>query len=92
MDRVSKGKPSSLLGLIISDDVKKFYNIDTWCLSYKKSLSLTMGSIQEACRLTCTFLVRLGRYVTDKHFNLFGLFVIEEDETKWAKVPVTDKP
>ncbi len=30
MERVSKGKPSSLLGLIVSDEVKKFYNIDTW--------------------------------------------------------------
>jgi hypothetical protein len=24
------GKPSSLLGFVISDEVKKFYNIDTW--------------------------------------------------------------
>ncbi len=30
LERVSKGKPSSLLGLIISDKGKKFYNIDTW--------------------------------------------------------------
>jgi hypothetical protein len=28
--RVSKGKPSSLLGFVISDEGKKFYNIDTW--------------------------------------------------------------
>ncbi len=26
---VSKDKPSSLLGLVISDEGKKFYNIDT---------------------------------------------------------------
>ena len=30
LERVSKGKPSSLLGLIISEEGKKFYNIDTW--------------------------------------------------------------
>jgi hypothetical protein len=29
LERVTKGKPSSLLGLIISDEGKKFYNIDT---------------------------------------------------------------
>jgi hypothetical protein len=28
-ERVSKGKPSSLFGLFISDEGKKFYNIDT---------------------------------------------------------------
>jgi hypothetical protein len=31
LERVSKGKPSSLLGLTISDEGKKFYNIDTRC-------------------------------------------------------------
>jgi hypothetical protein len=30
LERVSKEKPSSLLGLIISDEGKKIYNIDTW--------------------------------------------------------------
>jgi hypothetical protein len=30
LERVSKGKPSRLLGLIISDEGKKFCNIDTW--------------------------------------------------------------
>jgi hypothetical protein len=29
LERVSKGKPSSLLGLVISDKGKQFYNIDT---------------------------------------------------------------
>jgi hypothetical protein len=24
-------KPSSLLGLVVSEEGKKFYNIDTWC-------------------------------------------------------------
>jgi hypothetical protein len=28
LERVSNGKPSSLLGLIVSDEGKKFYNID----------------------------------------------------------------
>jgi hypothetical protein len=28
LERVSKGKPSSLLGLVISDEGKKFYNVD----------------------------------------------------------------
>jgi hypothetical protein len=28
-ERVSKGKPSSLLGLAVSDEGKKFYNSDT---------------------------------------------------------------
>jgi len=30
LERVTKGKPSSLLGLVISDEGKKFYNIGTW--------------------------------------------------------------
>jgi hypothetical protein len=30
LERVIKGKPSSLLGHVISDEGKKFYNIDTW--------------------------------------------------------------
>jgi hypothetical protein len=30
MERVSKGKPFSLLGHVISDEGKKFFNIDTW--------------------------------------------------------------
>ncbi len=30
MERVSKDKDSSLLGLIVSGEGKKFYNIDTW--------------------------------------------------------------
>jgi hypothetical protein len=28
VERVTKGKPSSLLGLVVSDKRKKFYNID----------------------------------------------------------------
>ena len=32
---VSKGKPSSLLGLVISDEVKKFRNIDTTEASFR---------------------------------------------------------
>ncbi len=35
LERVSKDKPSSLLGPIVSDEGKKFYNIDTCCRSYK---------------------------------------------------------
>jgi hypothetical protein len=34
LERVSKGKTPSLLGLIISDEGKKFYNIDTWRIFY----------------------------------------------------------
>ncbi len=34
MERVSKDKPSSLLSLIVSDEGKKFYNIDTWLVIY----------------------------------------------------------
>jgi hypothetical protein len=30
LERISKGELSSLLGLIVSDEGKKFYNIDTW--------------------------------------------------------------
>jgi hypothetical protein len=37
LERVSKDKPSSLLGLIDSDEGKKFYNIDTWLVFCKKS-------------------------------------------------------
>jgi len=40
LEWVFKDKPSSLLGLIISDEGKKFYNIDTWSLCWE--LSCTM--------------------------------------------------
>jgi hypothetical protein len=29
LERATKGKPTSLLGLVVSDEGKKFYNIDT---------------------------------------------------------------
>jgi len=32
---IAKYKHSSLFGLVISDEGKKFYNIDTWLLSYE---------------------------------------------------------
>jgi hypothetical protein len=34
LERVTKGKPSSLLGLVVGDEGKKFYNIETrWMLN-----------------------------------------------------------
>ncbi len=30
LERISKGKPSSLLGLMVSDEGKKFYNTAAW--------------------------------------------------------------
>ncbi len=36
LGKVTKGKPSSLLGLVVNDEGKKFYNIDTWCQGYQK--------------------------------------------------------
>ncbi len=41
LERVSKDKPSSLLGFVISDEGKKFYNIDNWCQSYKTFFFVT---------------------------------------------------
>jgi hypothetical protein len=38
LERVTKGTPSSLFGLVISDKEEKFYNFDTWCQSYKTYL------------------------------------------------------
>jgi hypothetical protein len=35
LERVSKDKPSSLLGFIISGEGKKFHNIDTWWMAGK---------------------------------------------------------
>ncbi len=32
LEKVYKDKPFSLLGLVISDEGKEFYNIDTWCV------------------------------------------------------------
>ena len=40
LERVTKGKPSSLLGLVIRDKWKKFYNIDT------KSFITLMSTMQ----------------------------------------------
>jgi hypothetical protein len=41
LERVSKDKFSSLLGLVISNEGKKFYNIDTWCQSFKTFYFIT---------------------------------------------------
>jgi hypothetical protein len=35
LERVTTGKPSSLLGLVISDEEINFYNIATWCQSFR---------------------------------------------------------
>jgi hypothetical protein len=35
LEKVTKSKPSSLSGLVISDEGKKFYNMDTRCQCYK---------------------------------------------------------
>ncbi len=35
LESIFNGKPFSLLGLVISDEEKKFYNIDTWGQCYK---------------------------------------------------------
>jgi hypothetical protein len=40
LERVSKAKPSSLLGLVISNEEKKFYNIDARVCIGKTLLSM----------------------------------------------------
>jgi hypothetical protein len=46
LESISKDKHSTLLGLVISEEGKKFYNIDTWFQGHKTffSLSLTLRS------------------------------------------------
>jgi len=44
LERLSKDKPSSLLGLIINDKGKKFYYIDIWCQSYKTVSFVTLAT------------------------------------------------
>jgi hypothetical protein len=40
---IASYKHSSLLGLVISDEEKKFYNIDTWSTRPPKLLLIAMG-------------------------------------------------
>jgi len=39
-------KHSSLFGLVISNEGKKFYNIDTWCKGYKTFFSSSLRKRQ----------------------------------------------
>ncbi len=54
-----KGKPSSLLGLVISDEGKKFHNIDTWrvslvsCEMANRHRSLCCFSCFSTCSSEC---------------------------------------
>jgi hypothetical protein len=41
-------KPSSLLGLVISDKGKKFYNIDTWCSDRRSDSGAAHGAAAAA--------------------------------------------
>ncbi len=41
LERVTKGKPSSLLGLVVSDEGNKFYNIDTCRMDFSVSMPLS---------------------------------------------------
>jgi hypothetical protein len=34
---IARHKHSSLFGLVVSNEEKKFYNIDTWCPRYEKT-------------------------------------------------------
>jgi hypothetical protein len=44
----SKDKPSSLLGFTISDEGKKFYNIDTWCSDRHSDSGAALGAAEAA--------------------------------------------
>jgi hypothetical protein len=52
LERVSKGKPSSLLGLVISDEGKKFHNIDTWCQWFEKLFSSSLRQMHKLFSVT----------------------------------------
>jgi len=44
LERFSKGKPSSSLGLVVSDEGEKFYKIDTWCSTTVSTTRLASSS------------------------------------------------
>jgi Wnt-binding factor required for Wnt secretion len=54
--QVSKDKPSSLLGLVISDKGKKFYNIDRWSIL---SVSLFPAAVDAIFQSTFLFALLL---------------------------------
>ncbi len=54
LERVFKDKPSSLLGLIIGDKGKMFYNIDTWWWRFKNFFPLSL--MMRPDKLECLFL------------------------------------
>ncbi len=71
LERVSKDKPSSLLGLVINDEGKKFYNIDHGCQSYNKTLLLQrrQGKISWS---VCFFLNLICEYALVEHRTIPG--------------------
>ncbi len=68
---IARYKHSSLLGLIVSDEGKKFYNIDTWVLSsvdlwleqgYSDELSPSSDETEDLTdNPECRFFERMGR-------------------------------
>jgi hypothetical protein len=59
LERVFKGQPYILLGLIISDEGKKFYNIDTRAV-------LTAPPVLDACKVIKKCTINFGINFTDK--------------------------
>ncbi len=55
LERVSTGKPSSLLDIIVSDERKQFYNIDTWIVKLFNVILLTDNNNGKCLPLSVTF-------------------------------------
>jgi hypothetical protein len=79
LERVSKDKPSSLLGLVVSDKGKKFYNIDTrsQCFKTFRVLILHFGSTRLSVNVD-----KMKSKFSDKCFQFRPHFYT----TKWAEV------
>ncbi len=67
LERVSKGKPSSLLGLIVSDLGKRFYNIGTWPAKLTRTISrsytIDIRLSRFPSQLLCLLILLLADYL-----------------------------
>ncbi len=72
---------SSLLGLVVSDEGKKFYNIDTWCQCFKTFLFAAVVTNKLEC-LSSESILQFSVMFVSK----VGTYQVEYQEVPYPKV------
>jgi len=87
LKRFSNGTPSSLLGLVIGDEGKKFYNIDTWVTAPTSASTTSRQPCATAakCRRRCRLpeLEPRSKTVLEKKIKTFDQGVIHAGEYEY---------